>query len=223
MGKMDFRPDGIYTGFLAGDVQAEMALEFIERFADSDTRILTDPILGDNGMEYPIYTEALCEKMRQLAEKASMITPNLTEALLLLYGKEEMHCRWKYLSGLETEAFMVEIRKTGQKIAENFHTEAVITGIDLYTQSADKEAEMANLIVNESIWEWVTAKKKEEAIPAREIFCLSFKRRHGKRSGYCGNCKKAVNFISRAIHDTVLEGTNRNEGVCFEKHLGELL
>ena len=39
--KMDFRPDGIYTGFLAGDVQAEMALEFIERFADSDTRILT--------------------------------------------------------------------------------------------------------------------------------------------------------------------------------------
>ena len=57
--KMDFRPDGIYTGFLAGDVQAEMALEFIERFADSDTRILTDPILGDNGMEYPIYTEAL--------------------------------------------------------------------------------------------------------------------------------------------------------------------
>ena len=41
---MDFRPDGIYTGFLAGDVQAEMALEFIERFADSNTRILTDPI-----------------------------------------------------------------------------------------------------------------------------------------------------------------------------------
>lgn len=89
MGKMDFRPDGIYTGFLAGDVQAEMALEFIERFADSNTRILTDPILGDNGMEYPIYTEALCEKMRQLAEKASMITPNLTEALLLLYGKKK--------------------------------------------------------------------------------------------------------------------------------------
>lgn len=69
---------------------------------------------------------------------------------------------------------MVEIRKTGQKIAENFHTEAVITGIDLYTQSADKEAEMANLIVNESIWEWVTAKKKEEAIPAREIFLPQF-------------------------------------------------
>ena len=101
--KLGFAPDGIYTGFLAGDVQAEMALEFIERFADSDTRILTDPILGDNGMEYPIYTEALCEKMRQLAEKASMITPNLTEALLLLYGKEgmekDMPAFWNWMEG----------------------------------------------------------------------------------------------------------------------------
>ena len=222
--KMDFRPNGIYTGFLAGDDQAEMALEFIERFADADTRILTDPILGDNGMEYPIYTEALCEKMRQLAEKASMITPNLTEALLLLYGKEEMHCRWKYLSGLETEAFMVEIRKTGQKIAENFHTEAVITGIDLYTKSADKEAEMANLIVNESNWEWVTAKKEGGSYSGTgDLFASVLSAGMVKGMDTAETVKKAVRFISGAIHDTVLEGTDRNEGVCFEKHLGELL
>lgn len=87
--KMDFRPNGIYTGFLAGDVQAEMALEFIERFADADTRILTDPILGDNGMEYPIYTEALCEKMRQLAEKASMITQILRKRCFFFMEKKK--------------------------------------------------------------------------------------------------------------------------------------
>ena len=162
--------------------------------------------------------------MRQLAEKASMITPNLTEALLLLYGKEEMHCRWKYLSGLETEAFMVEIRKTGQKIAENFHTEAVITGIDLYTQSADKEAEMANLIVNESIWEWVTAKKEGGSYSGTgDLFASVLSAGIVKGADTAETVKKAVNFISRAIHDTVLEGTNRNEGVCFEKHLGKLL
>ena len=78
-----------YAGFLAGDVQAEMALEFIERFADSNTRILTDPILGDNGMEYPIYTEALCEKMRQLAEKASMITPILRKRCFFFMEKKK--------------------------------------------------------------------------------------------------------------------------------------
>lgn len=162
--------------------------------------------------------------MRQLAEKASMITPNLTEALLLLYGKEEMHCRWKYLSGLETEAFMAEIRKTGQKIAENFHTEAVITGIDLYTKSADKEAEMANLIVNESNWEWVTAKKEGGSYSGTgDLFASVLSAGMVKGMDTAETVKKAVRFISGAIHDTVLEGTDRNEGVCFEKHLGELL
>ena len=32
----------------------------------------------------------------------------------------------------------------------------------------------------------------------------------------------AVNFLSKAIAETVQEGTDRNDGVCFEKYLGEL-
>ena len=33
----------------------------------------------------------------------------------------------------------------------------------------------------------------------------------------------AVKFLSKAIEETVKEGTDRNDGVCFEKYLGELL
>ena len=32
----------------------------------------------------------------------------------------------------------------------------------------------------------------------------------------------AVNFLSKAIGEAVHEGTDRNDGVCFEKYLGEL-
>ena len=32
----------------------------------------------------------------------------------------------------------------------------------------------------------------------------------------------AVNFLSKAIAQTVQEGTDRNDGVCFEKYLEEL-
>ena len=46
--------------------------------------------MGDNGGAYGIYTEGLRERMVQLVRSAQVITPNLTEALLLLYGKEEM-------------------------------------------------------------------------------------------------------------------------------------
>ena len=34
--------------------------------------------------------------------------------------------------------------------------------------------------------------------------------------------EKAVEFLSGAIHDAVEEGTDRNDGVCFEKYLGIL-
>ena len=31
-----------------------------------ETKVLVDPVMGDDGEEYPIYTEELCEKMRML-------------------------------------------------------------------------------------------------------------------------------------------------------------
>ena len=34
--------------------------------------------------------------------------------------------------------------------------------------------------------------------------------------------KLAVDFLSKAISETVKEGTDRNDGVFFEKYLGEL-
>ena len=87
--KRGVRPDGIYTGFLAGEKQADKILEFIHRFSSSDTKVLVDPVMGDQGRAYDIYSPQLCEKMRALISQAQVITPNLTEALLLLYGKEE--------------------------------------------------------------------------------------------------------------------------------------
>ena len=43
--KMDF-PDGIYTGFLSDDKQADRILKFMDAFAGKDTLILTDPVMG---------------------------------------------------------------------------------------------------------------------------------------------------------------------------------
>lgn len=57
--KRGFFPDGIYTGFLSDDKQADRILKFMDAFAGKDTLILTDPVMGDDGVVYPIYTEEL--------------------------------------------------------------------------------------------------------------------------------------------------------------------
>ena len=110
--KMHFRPDGIYTGFLAGALQAEKAVDFIQRFKSTETKVLVDPVMGDDGEEYSVYTEELCEKMRILVQEAAVITPNVTEALLLLYGSRGMHTEWQKLADLSMEALLEYIQQT---------------------------------------------------------------------------------------------------------------
>ena len=147
--KMDFYPDGIYTGFLADARQADKAVEFIEQFAKEDTKILIDPVMGDNGEEYPIYTEALCEKMRFLVRRATVITPNLTEALLLLYGAQRAHVLWKELSLMDEERLLKFTESTGKELSKEFDTEVVITGIDL--PARENHQEMGNLICKDGV------------------------------------------------------------------------
>ena len=61
-----------------------MVENFICRFRGPDTVVVVDPVMGDYGRVYQTYTAAMCSGMARLAELADVITPNLTEAALLL-------------------------------------------------------------------------------------------------------------------------------------------
>ena len=155
--KRGFRPDGIYTGFLAGEKQADKILEFIHRFASSDTRILVDPVMGDQGRAYDIYSSQLCEKMRALISQAQVITPNLTEALLLLYGKEEMEKKWLSLQQLSGRAYLEEIEKQGGMLHERYQVPGiVITGVD---DQQEEKQQIGNLIWENGKETWIFSEK----------------------------------------------------------------
>lgn len=219
--KMDFYPDGIYTGFLADARQADKAVEFIEQFAKEDTKILIDPVMGDNGEEYPIYTEALCEKMRFLVRRATVITPNLTEALLLLYGARRAHVLWKELSLMDEERLLKFTESTGKELSKEFDTEVVITGIDL--PARENHQEMGNLICKDGVQTWVSTVKEGGSYSGTgDLFASVLSAGMVKGMDTVDSVRKAVKFLSKGIHDAVLEGTNRNEGICFERYLSEL-
>lgn len=219
--KMDFYPDGIYTGFLADARQADKAVEFIEQFAKEDTKILIDPVMGDNGEEYPIYTEALCEKMRFLVRRATVITPNLTEALLLLYGARRAHVLWKELSLMDEERLLKFTESTGKELSKEFDTEVVITGIDL--PARENHQEMGNLICKDGVQTWVSTVKEGGSYSGTgDLFASVLSAGMVKGMDTVDSVRKAVKFLSKDIHDAVLEGTDRNEGICFERYLSEL-
>lgn len=79
--------DAISTGYIASIEQMALIEDFIREFRRPDTLIFVDPVMGDYGRLYSQITEEYAEKMRGLCAHADVITPNLTEAYMLLGEK----------------------------------------------------------------------------------------------------------------------------------------
>ena len=221
--KMDFKPDGVYTGFLGDARQVDVILKFVDMFCTEMTHILVDPVMGDQGKVYKTYSEELCEKMRILVQHATVITPNITEALLLLYGEEKMKKQMELFSGMKEEQLLGEIEKLGKTLAYHFRLESiVITGVDILC--SDGSMKMGNLVVekNEAAW-YFSVKEGGSYSGTGDLFASVLSAGMVKGISMKECVQKAIAFLSGAIHDAVLEGTDRNDGVCFEKYLKMLI
>lgn len=76
--------DGFYSGFLGAPEQMEILERCLSKQRRSGFLAMVDPVMGDGGKPYRTYTPQLCRKMAELAAHADLITPNLTEAAILL-------------------------------------------------------------------------------------------------------------------------------------------
>ena len=82
--KLNLHFDCIYSGFLGSPVQTQMVADIFDDFADENTLVVVDPVMGDNGGLYSSIPESMVPQMRKLVNKADIIVPNYTEAALLL-------------------------------------------------------------------------------------------------------------------------------------------
>ena len=81
-GKTSIDIDAVYSGFLGAPEQVETIRDIYQMFPSALR--LVDPVMADNGTVYPTYTPELCQAMTELASEADILTPNLTEAAIIL-------------------------------------------------------------------------------------------------------------------------------------------
>ena len=74
--------DGILTGYLANEAQADLALELIDRFG-GNALVVQDPAMGDHGRLYSGISPAMVEAHRRICRRADLVLPNLTEGCML--------------------------------------------------------------------------------------------------------------------------------------------
>ncbi len=73
--------DLIFIGYVGSKDLLEDVIYFIESFPN--TKLVVDPIMGDHGKLYSLFSEDYPEALRELFPYADVILPNLTEAYLM--------------------------------------------------------------------------------------------------------------------------------------------
>jgi len=207
--KNNERFDCLYTGFIGSEKQINIIIEIINKIKkNNNPLIVVDPVMGDHGEIYKTYTPEMVRKMECLVSKADIITPNLTEASILL-GK-------KY-SG---ETVSIEQLK-------EYLTELCCLGPDtsLITGITTDEGEHINACFDKSKNQYW--KVPFEYVGIRypgtgDLFTALF-------TGYLLNGKllpeameDASIFVSKTVHATYEARTPGSEGVLFEKVMKEL-
>ena len=77
--------DAVYSGFLGAPEQVDIIRDIYATYPHALK--VVDPVMADHGKIYPTYTPELCQAMVDLAADADILTPNLTEAAIIL-GRE---------------------------------------------------------------------------------------------------------------------------------------
>lgn len=202
--KLGINFNAIYSGFLASEEQVDSCLEFFSAFPEA-LRIV-DPVMGDDGAAYITYTKGLIERTKELAAHADIITPNLTEAALLLDEKYP-----EALSEKETHNWAERLcKKAGA---------AVITGIPLDDGGfANASFDGKNGDFNLYRWEKIPVSYPGTGDIFASVFtgCILKKKSLSEATVY------ASQFCEKAIKATAESGEPVRNGVQFERVLGFL-
>lgn len=198
---MDF--DCIYSGFLGSEAQIGHCLEFFGAWPDA--LLVVDPVMGDHGKPYRTMNAAMRGRMKELAAKADIITPNLTEVFMLL-GQEH---DFAPLSGSRAKSLLARLGELGPRLV-------AITG----AQMAD--GVLANLGYDRergAYWrvdcDYVPVSYPGTGDIFAAVLCGS---RLGGESLPMA-MERASRFLELAIKTTYSFGTDPRHGVMLEKAL----
>ncbi len=210
--------DGIYTGFLGSELQAEKILRFIDVFQKPDTLLLVDPVMGDSGHTYDIYTETFGTQMKRLVQRADVITPNLTELCILTdTDYSSLTARSGAPNYLETVAAL------GQKLLAQGIKTVIITGI-LYQSPTDREKRYYNLVLEENAVTPISSAIHGGSYSGTgdllaSVVCAGVVRGDSAQE----SVRRAVHFLETALAETANEQIPKNDGINFEPYLQLLL
>ena len=204
--KLGLRFNGIFTGFLGSKEQFDMVRRFLDEFADPETVICVDPVMGDCGRTYSSYTDAMCRAMRDLVSRSHIITPNLTEACILT-DTQYHESKW---SVRELNELLAALKKLGPE-------KIVITGIH-------QGQFVANLCAAPDA-EPVFVRQHQigqQRSGVGDVFSSVIAADAVNGVDFTKSVRRASAFVKKCIRRSIELEIPVTDGLCFEELLGKL-
>ena len=204
--KLGIEFDAIYVGYIGSNELICAVSDFIDRFKKENTIVFIDPAMADNGKFYSGLDENYAENLKKLCSKADIISPNMTEAMILSGNAPD---NYKETSNIEMVA------KARSEICPN----VIITGVH-----------------NESTISTVAYKKDESGIftiskpcydgvfyGSGDLFASAFIGMFIKGSSLFEATAAASDFVNDCILNTLDEREKYWYGLKFEQCLAKLI
>lgn len=205
---LNVRFDAIYSGFLGSARQINRLRNIIAQFRQENTLVLVDPVMGDHGRPYATYTPEMCARMAELAAEADLITPNLTEAALLL--GESYHAAPNTVQGLKD--WLLRLSMDGRR-------SVVITGMRV------EEGTIGAVCFDRKDGSFAFPRAHEEPrqFPGTgDLFAAVLLGGLLQGKSLDQAAQTSVDFVQQCAARTIALGTPPLEGVQFEALMGRL-
>ncbi len=198
--------DCIYSGFLASTSQIDHCLEFFSSYPDALK--VVDPVMADHGKPYKTCTPELRRRMGELAAVADIITPNMTEAAILLGEEPAMMPR----SSSEMKSILVRLSELGP---ETVVITSVFSGGECYNAGYDRK--------NNKFWRVPYVQVNASYPGTGDVFAsvLTGSLLRGDSLPIAMN--RAAAFLELAIKTTYGYCTDSREGIMLERCLDFLM
>lgn len=202
--KLGLEFQGICTGFLGSEHQIDIVRDFIKKFKKNDTKVIVDPVMGDDGVIYSTYNEEMCRRLEELLPFADIVTPNLTEACIL--------------SGEEYREYTdkVKLLEIAEKIAAKGPKKIVITGIA-------KEPYISNFWYENGKYGFVNGRKIGcRRAGTGDVFSSLIAGYAVRGDDFVRSVKKTTTVLEHCMEKSTELGLPLPDGVCFEAVMKEL-
>lgn len=199
--------DAVYTGYLCSREQIYLVLEAARLISNDKTLLITDPVMADNGKLYKGFARDYPNYMLKLCSAADIITPNITEASLML-GTEFKNGPYteEYINGLLCGLYL----KTGAEI--------VLTGVYF------DDRKIGAAVYDGNGTSYVFSERMDKMYHGTgDVFTSTLTAALMNGRSLKASAQIAANFTCACIKKTMESGTKARLGVNFESQLPSLI